>query len=369
MNKLIILSGLLIEVKGTPGRRKHPAVARKLGRGVQCNVREFEPHPLLRNPHFMTIAAAFWPRRIHGLNDAEGRLFEVEPESRLLARCHWQAEPQRHATLILIHGLEGSSESGYMLSAAEQAFRRGFNVVRMNQRNCGGTEKLTPTLYNSGLSGDVLAVVTELLERDGLPEVFAAGFSMGGNLVLKMAGEFGDRAPARLRGVAAVCPSIDLAACADAVGQPRNFIYEWHFVASLKRRMRHKARLFPERYPLDGMNRVHSVREFDDVITARFCGFRDADDYYARSSARRVLAAIRIPTLILTAQDDPMVPYAPFLDPALRSNPNITVVAARHGGHCAFLARYPGEERFWAEARVAEFCEAQSELLARKVGG
>jgi predicted alpha/beta-fold hydrolase len=329
-------------------------------------VREFEPHPLLRNPELMTIAAAFWPRRMPGLNDAEDRLFEVEPGSRLLARCHWQAEPQRHPTLILVHGLEGSSESGYMLGTAEKAFRRGFNAVRVNQRNCGGTEKLTPTLYNSGLSGDVRAVVTELLERDGLPEVFAGGFSMGGNLVLKMAGELSDAAPRGLGGVAAVCPSIDLAACADAVGQPRNFIYERHFVASLKKRMRHKARLFPERYPLDGMGRVRSVREFDDVITARFCGFRDADDYYARSSARHVLASIRIPTLILTAQDDPMVPYASFLDPVLQSNPNIKVVAARHGGHCAFIARFSGEERFWAEARIVEFCEQQSERVAGK---
>jgi len=327
-------------------------------------VREFDPHPLLRNPHAMTIAAAFWPRRNPGLNHAADRLFEVEPGSRLLARCHWQAEPQRRPTLVLIHGLEGSSESGYMLGTAVKAFRRGFNVVRMNQRNCGGTEKLTPTLYNSGLSGDVRAVVTELLERDRLPEVFAAGFSMGGNLVLKMAGEFGDKAPAGLRGVAAVCPSIDLAACADAVGERRNFIYEWHFVANLKQRMRRKARLFPDRYPLDGINRVRSVREFDDVITARFCGFRDADDYYARSSARRVLAAIHIPTLILTAQDDPMVPYAPFLDPALQSNPNIAVIASRHGGHCAFLARDSGEERFWAEARIVEFCQQQSQRMA-----
>ena len=136
----------------------------------------------------MTLVAAFWPRRYRGLNQAEDRLFEVEPGSRILARCHWQAEPQQHPTLVVVHGLEGSSESGYMLGTAQRAFRRGFNVVRMNQRNCGGTEKLAPTLYNSGLSGDVRAVATELIERDGLPEVFAAGFSMGGNLVLKMAG-------------------------------------------------------------------------------------------------------------------------------------------------------------------------------------
>ncbi len=314
----------------------------------------------------MTIACTFWPRRYPALASVSPREFEVEPGTRILAECHWQSEPCRHPTLVLVHGLEGSSRSGYMLSAADKAFQEGFNVLRMNQRNCGGTEHLTPTLYNSGLSGDVRAVVLELIERDALPEVFAAGFSMGGNLVLKMAGEIGSAAPPQLRAVAAVSPSIDLAACADAVGQPHNFIYERHFVRSLKKRMRHKARLFPQRYPLDGLGRVRSVRQFDDVITARFCGFRDADDYYARSSAQRVLAGISVPTLILTAQDDPMVPFASFTDPAIRANPHITLVAPRYGGHCGFLARASDGERFWAEARIVEFCRVHSRIENRK---
>ena len=311
----------------------------------------------------MTIAASFWPRRFPGLIPQEDRLFEVEPGSQILTRCHWQPEPRQHPTLVLVHGLEGSSESGYILGTAEKAVRRSFNVVRMNQRNCGGTERLTPTLYNSGLSGDVRAVVMELIEQDRLPEVFAAGFSMGGNLVLKMTGELGAHAPAEFRGAATVCPSIDLAACADAVGERRNFIYEWRFVASLKQRMRYKASLFPDRYPLNGLEGVRSVREFDEVITARFCGFCGADDYYSRSSALRVLTDIRVPALILTAQDDPMVPYRPFLDPVIRNNLNITLLAPRNGGHCAFVSSEWGANRFWAESRVVEFCVAQSELL------
>jgi predicted alpha/beta-fold hydrolase len=325
-------------------------------------VRDFEPHPLLRNADLMTIAASLWRRRFPHLEPAEDRLFEVEPGTRILARCHWHAEPKRHPTLVLIHGLEGSSDSGYMLGSAEKAIHRGFNVVRMNQRNCGGTEQLTPTLYNSGLSGDVGAVVRELIERDGLPAVCAGGFSMGGNLVLKMAGELGDAAPAQLRAVVAVCPSLELAACAAAIGKPRNWLYEQYFVIGLKRRMRRKAQLFPQRYPLDGLEQVGSIWEFDDVITAPHCGFRDAADYYARSSASRVIAQIRVPSLIVAAQDDPMVPYEGFLTPALRTNAKITVVAPQHGGHCAFVSREGGEERFWAEARLVEFCAKQSRL-------
>ncbi len=243
-----------------------------------------------------------------------------------------------------------------MLGLAERAFAAGWNAVRLNQRNCGGTESLTPTLYNSGLSGDYRAVLTELIGRDGLSEIFFVGYSMGGNLVLKMAGDLADAAPPQLRAVAAVCPALDLALCADVVGLPHNFVYQHHFVSGLKDRMRRKANLFPGKFDLGPMERVRTLREFDDVITATYCGFRGASDYYARSSALRVAGEIRVPTLVLTAQDDPFVPFASFSDPALRKNPNVSLIAPGHGGHCAFISRHAGDARFWAEARVMEFC-------------
>jgi len=329
--------------------------------GAEIKGDEFVPLAVLRNAHLMTIAAQFWRRKFPRLVRSEARLFEVEPGTSVRGECHWQERPRKHPTLVLLHGLEGSCESGYILGTAEKAYVAGFNVVRLNQRNCGGTEELTPTLYHSGLSCDIRAVLLELIAKDRLPEVFAAGFSMGGNLVLKMAGEFGDAAPPEVRGFVALAPAFDLAACADALGLPSNFLYERHFVRRLKRRMRYKARLFPDRYPLDGkMRNIRSVREFDDVITERFCGFANADDYYARSSALRLVASIRCPTLILTAKDDPFVPYATFGDAAIRENPNVTLVATQYGGHCAFISRERGEARFWAERKIVEYCRAQS---------
>jgi uncharacterized protein len=315
----------------------------------------FEPHPLLRNPHMQTFAAAFWPRRFPRLPASTPREFETEPGTRIFGECHWQFEPQKRPTLVLVHGLEGSSQSGYMMGLAERAFVAGWNAVRLNQRNCGGTESLTPTLYNSGLSGDYRAVLSELIERDSLPEIFIAGYSMGGNLVLKMAGEMAELAPCRLRGVAAVCPCIDLALCADAVGLPGNFVYQRHFVVSLKDRMRRKAKLFPGKFDLGPMSRVRTLREFDDVITATYCGFQGASDYYARSNALRVLGDVRVPTFILTSQDDPFVPYSSFSDRALTGNSHIRLEAPARGGHCAFISRYKGDPRFWAEARLMEF--------------
>jgi hypothetical protein len=308
----------------------------------------------------MTIAAAFVPRKFPRLPPSTPRLFEVEQGTQVRADCHWQEEPRLHPTLVLLHGLEGSSDSGYMRGCAEKASAAGFNVVRMNQRNCGGTEHLTPTLYHSGRSADLRAVARELIERDGLHEIFFAGYSMGGNLVLKVAGEFGDSAPKELRGVVAVAPCLDLAACADALGAARNFVYNRHFVRRLKIRMRRKARMFAGIYPVDGLGRVGSVREFDEIITARYCGFEGADDYYARSSAMHVLTAIRVPTLILTAQDDPFVPFSTFEREAIRDNPNIRFVATKNGGHCGFISQEHGAERFWSEARVVEFCLQQS---------
>jgi predicted alpha/beta-fold hydrolase len=334
-------------------------------------VKKFVPHRALRNGHVMTIAAAFWRRKFPRLPGSLVRFFEVEPatadrpSTQVRGDCHWQKSPREHSTLVLLHGLEGSSESAYMLGTAEKAWTAGFNVVRLNQRNCGGTEHLSPTLYHSGLSGDIRAVMLELIERDALPEIVAAGFSMGGNLVLKMAGEFEDAAPVEIRGFVAVAPAFDLAACADALDEPRNFIYERHFVRRLKERMRRKTRLFPERFPVNGMGAIRSVRDFDDAITARFCGFAGAADYYARSSARQLLAHIRRPTLILTAGNDPFVPVATFADEALHANPNITLIAPAHGGHCAFISSEDGEERFWVEARIVEFCRGRSGMVGR----
>ena len=331
-------------------------------------MKEFEAPLLLRNAHLMTIAAAFWRRRYHHLHPSAPRLFETEPGTRVRADCHWQQNPAEHPSLVLLHGLEGSSDSGYMLGAADQAFGAGFNVLRLNQRNCGGTEELTPTLYNSGLSCDVCAVVQELIEVDRLPEVFAAGFSMGGNLVLKMAGEFGNSAPSQLRAVVGVCPSCDLGACADAIGNLRNRVYERRFVKMLKARMLRKAALFPQLYALNGLSKVRSVREFDDAITAKFCGFRDAGDYYEKSSALPLLGKIRVPTLLLTAQDDPMIPFRSFDVAKLKANPRITFELPKNGGHCGFIGRKRGGARFWAEARIVDFCRQHSRLAPRKPG-
>ncbi len=315
----------------------------------------------------MTLVASRLPRKFPHLTPPVERLFEVEPGSQILGHCHWQPEPRRHPTLILVHGLEGSTESLYMLGTANKALVRSFNVIRLNQRNCGGTERLTPTLYNSGLSGDFRAVVLELATRDLLPEIFISGWSMGGNLVLKMAGEFSESFPPALRGVIGVCPSFDMEVSAPVCDAKENAFYRWHFVKNLKERYHIKARLFPERYRLNSeeLDRIRSIGDFDDVVTAPNFGYRDAQDYYHHASAIRVVAQIRVPTLVLIAQDDPLIPFESFQKPELTGNAHIAVVATPSGGHCGFVSSHDGDERFWAEARIMEFCRNHSALVGR----
>ncbi len=306
----------------------------------------------------MTIASAFLRRRFD-LPQAEERLFRVDAESQISGKCHWQPEKRRDAPVIaILHGLEGSSESNYVLGIAEKAYRLGFHAVRLNQRNCGGTEALTPTLYNSGMSSDYKAVLDELSNGDGFEQVFFAGYSMGGNLVTKMAGEFGDSAPTALRGVCVVCPAMDLGACADALERRDNFFYQRHFVKGLMARYARKAKLFPARYPQNGIGPVRSVREFDDKITAPQFGYRDAQDYYDNVGAKKVVAQVRVPMLMITSKDDPFVPYELFVRANPAQNAAIKFFTPEHGGHCGFISNRTGAERFWAEQRIVEFCKA-----------
>jgi len=256
----------------------------------------------------------------------------------------------------MLHGLEASSTAHYMLGAAAKAFAAGLSVVLLNQRNCGGTEHLGPGLYHSGLTDDPGYVLNELVTRDGIGRIGVAGYSLGGNLALKLAGDYGSAPPAALRAVCAVSPIVEISQCVHALERPMNIIYQWNFVKNLRARMRRKAGAWPGRFPIERLPSVRTVREFDDVFTAPHFGFKDAEDYYHRASAMRVVDRIRVPTLVIAAQDDPFVPAAMFDSPALLSNPCITTIVTRHGGHCGFIAP-PGSEDdgYWAESLIVRF--------------
>lgn len=263
--------------------------------------------------------------------------------------------------MVLVHGLEGSSDSRYIQGLTVRAWAAGCNVVRMNMRNCNGSEALTPTLYHSALSGDVGAVVDHYTKRFGLERVALVGYSMGGNLVLKLAGEWGARRP--LCAVATVCPAIDLAAGSDALHEPVNRMYEWHFLRRLMQRFHRKAALFPAIYNTRGLGPIRSLRQFDDKIVARYCGFRDAADYYYRAASARVLNGIAVPVLVLRALDDPFIRLTPETRANILANRHIDLVETAHGGHCAYLGGDAGDDIHWAESTVIRYLRHSAGLL------
>jgi uncharacterized protein len=321
----------------------------------------FVPRRRLSNGHVQTIVGNFLPRPVFDI-PFTAETVEVDPAdgSRVLCHCHWQPDNVRsdRLTTVLLHGLEGSSTSQYIRGVAARAWAAGCNVVRMNMRNCGGSEELTPTLYHSGLSGDVGAVIEHFGRIYGLQRIALVGYSMGGNLVLKLAGEWGARAP--LCAVATVCPAVDLSAGSDALHQPVNRLYERRFLRGLMRRYRAKAAQLPERYAKNGLGPIRSLRDFDDRIVARYCGFRDADDYYHRAASARVVGGIAVPTLILHALDDPFIRILPETRAAILANRHIALIETRHGGHCAYLSNERGDDIHWAEATVMRFLLAKA---------
>jgi predicted alpha/beta-fold hydrolase len=316
----------------------------------------FRARRWLRGGHQQTLAAFFLQRRLQ-LPPAEERLIEVEPGVGVLCHCHWQPDRSNCLTVIVVHGLEGSSDSSYAVGIAAKGLQAGMNVVRMNQRNCGGTDKLAPTLYHSGRSQDVAEVARTLVAQEKLSCFGLAGFSMGGNLVLKLAGEWGNSAPREFRGVVAVCPAMDLAESADALHAPGNRLYEVYFIWKLRRRLRDKARYFPNHFDVGRGKGLVSLRDFDDKVTAHYCGFSGAQDYYDRSSASRVVDQIAVPTLIVHAANDPFIRITGETRGKIANNPQITFEEWHDGGHCSFLAAPNGYDGRWAERRVIQFMQ------------
>jgi len=323
---------------------------------------DFRPRRLLRNGHWMTIAGNYFPRE-PWLTLEEPWFVEVEPASigrrSTLVRCDcdWQPSEVRRErlTLVLVHGLEGSSRSQYILGTAARAWAAGCNVVRMNMRSCGGTDELSPGIYHSGRSEDVAAVVAGLAREHGLRSIALVGFSMGGNLVLKYAGEAGAEVPPELRAVVGISPLMDLTISSKALHEPANRIYEWKFLRNMLRRFRKKVGLFPEIYSLDGLDRIRSMRGFDQNVVARYGGFADADDYYHTVTSSRVADRLAVPTLIIHALDDPFIRMLPSTRQTLLTNEQVKFVETSYGGHCAFLSPDAGSDRHWAEKSLVNW--------------
>jgi uncharacterized protein len=322
------------------------------GSTVALRMRPFKP--LFRNPHLATIAGNFWRRPESEQQwPVETVVFPTEPGVRVLIHSQ-RPTGDAKGELILVHGLEGSSAAGYARSMVHAALDRGWMTHRFNMRGCGGADDLAVSGYHAGQTSDLLAFLQERRRASGLP-IFVVGFSLGGNITLKLAGELEEGAGALLTGVCAVSTPIDLAACVAALGEPRNFIYQGRFLSRLKDRIRRKNRLSPEVYTLEHLPKVRSIEDFDDHYTARLFGFGTAANYFRTQSSNEFLERIRVPALIIVAKDDPLVPFRVYDHRAFDENPFLTLLAVEHGGHLGFLSRT--QPRFWLDGTVLDWTE------------
>ena len=248
----------------------------------------------------------------------------------------------------MVHGLESSADAGYLLSLSQAALQAGFASHRFSMRGCGGA-KSQPVLYHAGLTSDLLMVLREF-RKEGLTPLHLAGFSLGGNVVLKLAGELAHDARDLVQGICAVSTPIDLGACVERIGQPDNWIYERRFVAKMRDRLRTMGCYSRAEYA-----GLRTIFEIDDRFTARAFGFGCARRYYETQSAIRHLDRIRVRTLLIQAIDDNFVPFAVFEKIVGLGNPCIRLLATRHGGHLGFLSKT--RPRFWLDVAIVEWLQ------------
>ena len=308
-------------------------------------------------------------RRAFALS-AQQLVLEQPAGEHLFAMAHWSAAAQPAPAVVLHHGLAGSADSGYLLGTATKLQAAGLHAVRMNMRNSRptwGPDTLDAgrTIIHSGDTSDLAHVMRHVAELPQVSEVYIAGFSLGGNFCLKLAGEWGAHAPPWLGGVIAVSPACELAACQRAIDhEPGNRLYRDYFLRWLKRRLTAKLALYPDL--LGGVDwdprALVRLSDYDDLLARQHWGFHDHADYYARASALPLIERIEVPTLIVQAADDTLVPPGYLEHEGLRANPWVQSLLTERGAHCAFVGAAPGSiegwsdrDRWWAENRVLQF--------------
>ena len=329
--------------------------------------------PLVRSPHLQTILSHYWTRPdVSAQFPIERRLFRTEPGVQVLVLSQ-RPRAEARGEIVMVHGLEGSGDAGYLRSLAAAALRAGFAAHRFHMRTCGGTESLCETLYHAGLTSDLHEVLRQL-RAEGREPAFLVGFSLGGNVVLKLAGELGDAAGDLVRGVCAVSTPLDLAACARRIAEPDNRIYEARFVSRMRDRLCATGRYSPEQF-----RGLRSVLELDDHFTAPSFGFGNAANYYGTQSAIGYLDRIRIPGLMIQAKDDTFIPFAIYESDAVRAlvgqasacptplagaHAYLQLIITEYGGHLGFLGRRP--HRFWLDHAIVEWIESQTANKRRR---
>ncbi len=303
----------------------------------------------LRNGHVHTVYASL-RRRVRGIRYERERL---ELDDGDFLDLDWARVADARGVVVVSHGLEGSSAAAYVKGMARAFNRRGWDAVAWNQRGCSGEPNRLPRLYHSGVSDDLGRVAGHAAAK-GYRRVGLVGFSLGGNVTLKLAGELGGRVPPWLVGVVGISVPVDLAGSSAAMARPANRIYMAQFLRRLRGKIRAKQAGFPGLFDDGGFGRIRTFREFDGRYTAPLHGFGGAEDYWERAGAGRVLGDIRLPALLLNAHDDPFLSPGCFPGTLAGGHEFLHGEFPEHGGHVGFMGGGERAESFM-ERRAVEF--------------
>ena len=314
----------------------------------------FRPHPFFVGGHAQTLAGAYlpWPHQPYGA--ARHRVALADGDQLVLHDDRPAGWRDGDLTCVLIHGLAGCHESGYMRRIATKLAQCGVRVFRMDMRGCGAGEELARGTTHCGRWADAVAAIEFVARQAPASPTALVGFSLGGTIALNMAAELGATACGNLISVLAVCAPVDLHSVKQQFDAPAGRVYDRHFVGALWKKTLVRMQGRDEFRSIDWTRPPRRLREFDALITAPLAGFASVDDYYTRTSPSARLGSIRISTTIVAAEDDPIVPSGP-LELAPRSK-TVDVFITRHGGHLGYFGRTGDDpDRRWLDWRVVEW--------------
>ena len=346
-------------------------LARRAGVCENTGMLGFQPQRWLRGPHAQTLSVTLPigapPRSFRRLAKpfvcaVEGGGWPHDPgPGSVTGTLYWQTGEGRAPLAVLVHGLGGSDESLYVVQTARALHARGYHVLALNQRGAGSSAAIAPYLYHAGLTGDVDHVVRAFAQAPGVDGVVVVGFSIGGNVALRLAGEWADAPPPGVRAVISMAAPVDLQAAARNLERWQCAMYRAHVLRGLIAQAVKYRRAHPARAPYSARKVVlcTQIREYDEQVIVPRYGFESVDDYYARASAGPLLGAIGVPTLALHATDDPMVPGAGVERALAGASAKVEVQITAHGGHLGWAEDWTGEglaER-WSTRVMLEFLE------------
>jgi predicted alpha/beta-fold hydrolase len=315
----------------------------------------FRSHSWLWSGGLQTIVGSRQRREFPwGWKECEKNLLTLADGSRV--RVEFLLSEPEAPTLVAIHGMSGSSRSLYMQAFSHKAFHNGWNFLLLNLYDVR-TEPANLKIFHAGCSREVQEILELFARVHPLRELFLVGISMGGNILLRLLGELGSEGPQKIRAAAAISPLVDLMASWPVLDKPSNFLYRRYYLRRLKALLRRKAVVLKRFVDLSELQRVRTILDFDELVTAPLAGFKNAFHYYREASSWSWLGSIQVPTLLIHSKDDPLLPWEPLTRGEGSEDSSIHVHLTDRGGHVAYIAdnKEADIDRSWAENRVVDF--------------